>query len=162
MRPSEVTWAEVGQAAYSLRVQCSSRLVGKTLVAYGLNGSKKCSKQVAAILPKVREVDEGMSPYLQNRIREAHPELCFAMMNGGKPMAFKKRKKSGQSERLSLLLRYFPDVNKNLNIVPGARVDVLDAYACLWTAQRIINKRAISFPKDAIQDAVGLRMEIVA
>ena len=38
-----------------------------------------------------------------------------------------------------------------LNIIPGARVDVIDAYACLWTAQRITANKAISFPEDAVR-----------
>lgn len=57
---------------------------------------KKCSKQVAGILPKIREVDRGMTPTMQHRVREGHPELCFAMMKQGKPMSFNKRTKQGQ------------------------------------------------------------------
>ena len=123
---------------------------------------KKCSKQVAAILPKIREVDKAMTGDLQQRIREGHPEISFAMMNGGRPMTFPKKTKKGQSERLDLLASYFSNIKKHLQTVPGASVDVLDAYACLWTAQRVATNRSKSFPKDRIQDAVGLNMEIVA
>ena len=34
---------------------------------------KKCSKQVAGILPKILEVDEEMTPGTQHRVREGHP-----------------------------------------------------------------------------------------
>jgi predicted RNase H-like nuclease len=38
--------------------------------------------------------------------------------------------------------------------------DVLDAYACAWTAARIFRGGAISFPADVPVDAKGLRMAI--
>lgn len=123
---------------------------------------KRCSKQVAAILPKIREVNEAMTAYLQHRIREGHPELSFAMMNERRPLAFKKKTREGQLERIKLLLNYFPDIENHLQTIPGARVDILDAYACLWTAQRVTTNQSISFPKLGLQHAVGLKMEIVA
>ncbi len=123
---------------------------------------KKCSKQVAAILPKIREVDEAMTGDLQQRIREGHPEISFAMMNDGRPMTFPKKTKEGQSERLDLLVPYFPDIQRHLQAVRGASVDILDAYSCLWTAQRVATNQSKSFPKDRIQDTVGLYMKIVA
>jgi predicted RNase H-like nuclease len=123
---------------------------------------KRCSKQVAAILPKIREVDEAMTVDLQQRIREGHPELAFAMMNGGRPLAFKKKTKSGQSERFDLLVPYFPDIENHLIAIPRAKVDILDAYACLWTARRAVTNHSKTFPTYTIQDAMGLKMEIVA
>ena len=114
---------------------------------------KKCSKQVAGILPKIREVDEGMTPTTQHRVREGHPELGFAMMNQEKAMTFNKRTKQGQEERLSLLLRHFPDIPKQLLVVSGARTDIIDAYACLWTARRVAQGKAVSLTTDREVDS---------
>lgn len=125
--------------------------------------SKKCSKQVAAILPKIREVDAAMTGELQCRIREGHPEVSFFMMNCEKPVASPKRMRQGRSERLALLLPSFPDIERNLQGKPKAIwVDILDAYACLWTAKRVATNQSKSFPQGRIQDGVGLIMEIVA
>jgi len=124
---------------------------------------KKCSKQVAAILPKIREVDKAMSGDLQKRIREGHPEVSFFMMNRERPVASKKKTRQGKSERLALLVPCFPDIKWNLQVKPRALwVDILDAYACLWTAKRIATNQSKSFPQDSTQDGVGLIMEIVA
>lgn len=124
---------------------------------------KKCSKQVVAILPKIREVDEVMTGDFQKRIREGHPEVSFFMMNRERPVASRKKTTQGKLERLTLLLPSFPDIEKNLQSKPRAVwVDILDAYACLWTAKRIATNESKSFPRDRIQDGVGLIMEIVA
>jgi predicted RNase H-like nuclease len=123
---------------------------------------KKCSKQVAGILPKIREVDEGMTPATQHRVREGHPELCFAMMNQGKPMSFNKRTKQGQEERLSLLLRHFPDIPMQLRGISRARTDIIDAYACLWTARRVAQGKMVSLTADTEVDSKGLKAEIIA
>jgi predicted RNase H-like nuclease len=122
---------------------------------------KKCSKQVAGILPKIREVDREMTPTMQHRVREGHPELCFAMMNQGKPMKFNKRTKEGQEERLSLLLRHFPDISMQLQGISGARTDIIDAYACLWTARRAAYGKALSLTADTEVDSNGLKAEII-
>ncbi len=124
---------------------------------------KKCSKQVVAILSKIREVDEAMSGDLQKRIREGHPEMSFFMMNRERPVASRKKTTQGKLERFNLLASSFPDIEKNLQGKPrGVWVDILDAYACLWTAKRIATNESKSFPQDRIQDGVGLIMEIVA
>ena len=123
---------------------------------------KKCSKQVAAILPKIREVDGVMTRDLQKRIREGHPEVSFFMMNRERPLAAGKKTRQGKSERLALLVPWFSDIKKNLQVKPRALwIDILDAYACLWTAKRIATNQSKSFPQDKIQDSVGLIMEIV-
>jgi predicted RNase H-like nuclease len=122
---------------------------------------KKCSKQVAGILPKIREVDREITPTMQHRVHEGHPELCFAMMNQGKPMSFNKRTKQGQDERLSLLLHHFPDISMQLRTVSGARTDIIDAYACLWTARRVAYGKAVSLTVDTEVDSKGLKAEIM-
>jgi hypothetical protein len=43
---------------------------------------KKVSKQIFHIFPKMREIDALITPELQARIVEVHPELAFWAMNG--------------------------------------------------------------------------------
>lgn len=112
------------------------------------------SKQAFNLLPKIREVDDVMTPALQARVCEAHPELSLATL-AGRPMAHPKRTAAGVAERMAALgLSAVPRV-------PGAGIDdVLDAYAVLWTAKRVqrADERRLG---DGAVDAKGLRMEIV-
>ena len=123
---------------------------------------KKCSKQTAGILPKIREVDAEMTPQLQRRIREGHPEVSFAMMNNRRPMTFSKKTQQGKDDRRALLAHHFPDLTDHLTEIPGAIIDILDAYACLWTARRIVRDQGKCFPGDIERDSLGLAAEIVA
>ncbi|HEY8746035.1 MAG TPA: DUF429 domain-containing protein, partial [Chloroflexota bacterium] len=41
---------------------------------------KAVSQQLFALLPKIRAVDALMSPALQTRVRECHPEVAFAIL----------------------------------------------------------------------------------
>jgi predicted RNase H-like nuclease len=54
------------------------------------------TKQVFGLVPKLREVHDAMTPDLQLRIREVHPELSFAVMNGGEPLGSSKRWKKAR------------------------------------------------------------------
>jgi predicted RNase H-like nuclease len=44
---------------------------------------RKVSKQCFHLFPKIREIDALMTPALQGRVFEWHPELAFWAMNGG-------------------------------------------------------------------------------
>lgn len=123
---------------------------------------KRCSKQAAAIIPKILEVDEAMNPDLQGRVLECHPEASFTVMNGNVALRFGKLSKEGRDERLRLLARHFIDIESHLSAVPGAISDILDAYACLWTARRVLCGCARRFPSTPQIDECGLRMEILA
>ncbi|TMA74578.1 MAG: DUF429 domain-containing protein [Deltaproteobacteria bacterium] len=95
----------------------------------------QCSVQLWNILEKIREVDASMKPALQRRVREAHPEVSFALLNGG-PLRYPKKQAAGETERRLLLRPVFGEVPR----VPGtARDDVLDAYVLLWSARRVLH-----------------------
>ena len=47
---------------------------------------KKVSKQCFHLFPKMREIDRLMTPALEARVFEAHPELGFWRLNGERPM----------------------------------------------------------------------------
>jgi len=64
---------------------------------------RRLNKQSFNISPKVREVDELMKPGKQERVREAHPELSFASLNGGLAVTANKKTKAGREQRWRLL-----------------------------------------------------------
>ena len=83
----------------------------------------------------MREVDELLRsrPRLKRIVYEAHPELAFARMNGGKPVLAKKRKPDGYAERRRLLAEH--GFACPVDRLPGAaRDDILDAIAVCRTA----------------------------
>jgi predicted RNase H-like nuclease len=122
------------------------------------------SKQCHALFPKMREVDEVLTPERQERVREIHPELCFRAMNGGNAVAMGKRTKEGADVRYGLLWdQGYRVPDELLRRWPKSMVapdDILDAYAACWTAQRIAEGQAIRIPDSPALDAKGLRMEM--
>ena len=132
---------------------------------------RRISKQCFNLFPKIREVDALMTPALQARVGECHPEAAFWAMNGCRPLAEPKKVKSrphppGLEARRALLeANGFPGGFLREWHFPSTRVgpdDVLDACACAWTAGRIAEGRAVRFPDDPPRDGRGLRMEIWA
>jgi predicted RNase H-like nuclease len=122
------------------------------------------SKQCFGIFPKIREVDQLMTPDLQQRVREIHPELGFSALNGGFPLGHAKRTPEGRAERLDLLVRagFAPLLAQMLGTrLEGAEPDdLLDACAACWSARRIAEGRAERIPPDPRRDAKGLSMQI--
>jgi predicted RNase H-like nuclease len=121
---------------------------------------KGISVQTWAIIPKIKEADGEISPTLQARVREGHPEVSFSVMNGGDPIPFKKVSMPGREARLELLTAYFPEVRSNVQKYPRWREDVIDGYAMLWTARRIQQALAIALPESPFKDNRGLSMQI--
>ncbi|MFM9943565.1 MAG: DUF429 domain-containing protein [Hyphomicrobiaceae bacterium] len=129
------------------------------------------SKQTFNLFPKMREVDRLLTPELQRRVIECHPEAAFVQMNGGVALDLAKKIKSRPSEpglalRRDLLERAgFP--RALLDVKPGRVADagpddLLDACACAWTAARVRSGTAMRFPADPPLDQRGLRQEIWA
>lgn len=132
---------------------------------------RKVSKQCFMLFPKIREIDAVITPGLQSRIWEVHPELCFWAMNGGQPVPLAKKIKSrpnpgGMALRRDLLARSgFPIDRLQHPSWPKSQVaedDILDACACAWSAARIARSEHISLPAEPDFDARGLRMQISA
>lgn len=136
-------------------------------------GGKGIHQQAFRIAPKILEVDQVLNPDLQQRVREAHPELAFLALTGG-PLQASKHSPQGRSLRKSLLLQGYAQVG----IVPSqmeaaiaafhqstprrwaGEADILDALALAWTAWRILQGMARRIPSHPPTDARGLRMEI--
>jgi predicted RNase H-like nuclease len=128
------------------------------------------SIQAFNILPKIREVDRVMTPALQHRVYEAHPELAFQAL-AGQPLQNRKKTVAGREARLRVLDHIpgplFHRIRAAFERILGAckRADVapddlLDAYVLMWTARRIWCAQAHRVPRSPQYDARGLRMEI--
>ena len=132
------------------------------------NGGKRISRQVFNILRKIREVDDLMAPAVQAWVREAHPEVTFALLWPADGPLHGKKRAAGEMERLAILQHLVPtfDLGAERERVGHngvARDDLVDAVACLVTAHRVKHHRAIVLPRgDPPLDSRGLRMEIVA
>lgn len=114
------------------------------------------SVQSFNLLGRIAELDVLIDPSLQDRVVESHPELAFARLHRGAPLATSKRTPHGLLERARLL---------GVDTVPtpprGARADdVLDALALVHTARRIADGSAERLGDPHARDERGLRMEI--
>lgn len=119
------------------------------------------NQQTFHLFKKMREVDELLrsQPRLKRIVYEAHPELAFTRMNGGKPVLSKKRQPDGFMERLKLLrkhgFKWKPEP-----MTGAARDDVLDAIAVCRTATLIATGAASRLGPARARDSHGLPMNI--
>ena len=98
-------------------------------------------------------------PRLKRIVYEAHPELAFARMNGGKPVLSKKRQPDGYAERRKLLARH--GLKTKVDRLSGAaRDDILDAIAVCRTATLIAAGTATCLGPTDERDRHGLPMNI--
>ena len=122
------------------------------------------SQQCFGIAPKIREVDRAMTPELQARVREVHPEISFQVMNHGAALTHPKRTLEGRAERLELAARGgFAPLLAQVLCAPLAGAgpdDLLDACAACWSARRIAEGLGEPLPREPRLDARGLRMAI--
>jgi predicted RNase H-like nuclease len=128
---------------------------------------KRISKQAWGIVGKVREVDEELRalPRLRERVREVHPEVSFQAWSGA-AMRFRKTSRRGREERRRLVDRYFgpaayESVRDQFLVKDVGHDDILDAFAALWSAERILRGASSSLPEVPPIDRLELRMEIV-
>ena len=118
--------------------------------------------QAYGIYAKVAEVDALMrsSEEARRTVVEVHPEVSFAVWHG-EPIVAKKKTPEGAAIRRALVEAEFgpvpPHPYRRKDLAPD---DVLDAFAALWTARRIVAGEARAFGGET--DAEGLPMRIVA
>ncbi len=124
------------------------------------------SRQAWNITPKIREIDALMTPALQARIIEGHPELAFTRL-GGTPCRFAKRTTEGRTERLAILEACDIDAAALLRVARSrhplkrdfADDDLFDSCALSLTAEAVFNNCARRMG-DGARDSRGLLMEI--
>jgi predicted RNase H-like nuclease len=61
------------------------------------------AQQAFHIRERIKAVDDLMTPEHQQGILEGHPEVCFVVLNGGRPLQAGKKSAEGIAERLALL-----------------------------------------------------------
>jgi predicted RNase H-like nuclease len=135
---------------------------------------RKLSRQAYGILHKIQEVDAGLraDPALLERVVEVHPEVSFALWNGGTPMAARKVRVAGRDARLRLVDAAWPGAYAaavaalprriaELQGRPYAPDDLIDAFAALWSARRVAADHAVRFPDGpAPRDGAGIPARI--
>ncbi len=134
--------------------------------AYGKARGAGLSRQAWNIAPKIRELDALMTPALQDRIVEGHPELAFTRL-GGQPCSHSKRTEAGKQERLQRLDAHGVPGAALLQAArdrhPARRVfaddDLIDACALALTAEARLHGASWRMG-DGVRDARGLLMEI--
>lgn len=112
-----------------------------------------------ALRDAVAQVDELLQRHheLRERVYEVHPEVSFAHWSQGAALA-SKRSPEGRDARRALVRAHFGEVPPPPR---GAREDdLLDAFAALWTAERIASGHSQSLG-DGHPDLTGLPMRIV-
>ncbi len=126
------------------------------------------SRQSWGIAPRIREVDRALraDTRRQETLRESHPELGFAALNGGEAVARSKHQYAGIRQRLDLLRNHVKEIDGLLeNWVPArsgiGADDVLDAAVMAVHARLGVRSGITSLPVHAEYDAAGLRMEMV-
>ena len=124
-------------------------------VARALDG-RAISRQAWSLRNKILEVD-GWLASAPCPVQEVHPEVSFSLLAGA-PIAASKRTWAGQSaRRRSLELAGIP-VPSDLGPSGVAGVgadDVLDAAVVAWSARRIAEGVARSFPDPPVRGADG-------
>jgi predicted RNase H-like nuclease len=128
---------------------------------------KRMSKQAWGIVDRIRAVDRELRarPDLQPRVREVHPEVSFCAWNGA-AMRSNKKSTAGREQRRRLVNEVFGadayDAARARFLARDvAHDDILDAFATLWSAERILRGESCSLPESPLLDDFGLRMEIV-
>jgi len=129
---------------------------------------KKLSKQTWMIVPKIRELDDLLAaePPARGRIREMHPEVCFAAL-AGEPIRDGKATPDGQARRLEVLEAAGAPARAILAEALArwrrrevTADDVIDAIAGARTALAGPGGLA-TIPAEPGRDARGLPMEMV-
>ena len=127
------------------------------------NGFGGISKQIWNIRPKILEIDKSITCSGQDRVHEAHPELAFARLNGGKPLASKHTAEGLAVRRRLLGAAGFDSLDKWLGELRGMGAkadDLFDACARVLTARHLLLGTAVVLPAKAERDPRGLRMSI--
>jgi predicted RNase H-like nuclease len=130
------------------------------------------SQQTWHIAAKIRELDRALTaaPGLCERLLEAHPELCFWGLAGGRPMAHNKRTPQGQAERVRVLQALEPACVAHMATLRGehpraalATDDIADATVLAVTAAAALGSDACRRRLPAVpeHDALGLPMALL-
>lgn len=148
----QAVYAETGEK----QIEANRKALGKSL-----------SKQTMAIIPKMRELDQFLDKHRNyaNAIKESHPEVCFARLNGTVVMT-KKDEDEGLAQRVVILEKYLPEltvsyVKQKAKILKCTADDIVDAIVLAVTANLNDQGLCEAIPENVMEDAKGLRMQMV-
>lgn len=126
----------------------------------------KLSAQTIAIIPKMRELDEFLHshPQYMNVIKESHPEVCFARLNGAVVMS-KKAQYDGMEERVQILRKYLPQVDNGFVTAQAKKWkcnadDIIDVLCLAVTANLCSQGKGEVIPEKPMEDDTGLLMQM--
>ncbi len=148
-RANSVFWAPlhavlgVDRGAFSTHREAYAEARRVSMRASG--GRHSISAQSFMLVPKIRDVDAIASA--DARVYEAHPEVSFAEIAGGRALPSKKTW-DGLMQRRALLSAAGLAIPALVGEASrrGAADDIVDAVACAWTAARIARGEARSLP----------------
>ncbi len=127
---------------------------------------RSLSKQTIGIIPKIREVDEFLlaNEEYMNVIRESHPEVCFARLNG--EVLMNKKLEKGITDRVQVLSMFLQDLSKDYVEKSAEKLvcepdDILDAVCLAVTANLDAQGRTGIIPENPSTDDKGLKMQMV-
>lgn len=149
------------------RAALSARSYREASAANFKRSGRRITIQGWNITPKIAEVDLFLrqTPAARGRVRESHPEVCFAALTS-RPMNFSKKSNEGFRERLAILQPLVPDsgymgekalAQCHRRIL--GRDDIVDALV-LAICAAMGPQRLASLPALPPSDAHGLPMEI--
>jgi predicted RNase H-like nuclease len=121
------------------------------------------SKQIWNIRPKIKEIDKRIAPSDQGRIVEAHPELAFARLNGGRPLDSKHTRGGLLARQVILRRAGFTNLDGWLQQLRGRGAkadDLFDACVLVLTARNILRGDGREVPAQEQRDSRGLKMAI--
>ena len=80
-------------------------------------------------------------------------------------MSYKKKSNDGKAERRNLVAKHFgaeviEEIRAKYLVKCVSHDDIYDAFAALWTAERIFAGKAGVIPDPSPRDAMGLHMEM--
>jgi predicted RNase H-like nuclease len=129
---------------------------------------RRVGAQAWAIYAKIRQMDEWLrsSKKGRSRVREVHPEVSFWAMRGGHAFQESKKSREGRAARRATIRRWlgagvFERARAGYTKKDVADDDILDAFAALWTAERIERGLARTLPERPPRDSRRLPMQIV-
>ena len=126
---------------------------------------KGVTKQAWELYTRIKEFDEILSrdPIARRIIYEVHPEVSFMAWNGGTAIVKNKKSDLGKSIRAKLVNEHFG--RDAFRIVRDEHRkglvsdhDINDAFAALWSTERIHNGTFHVIPNPPIIDSKGLQM----
>lgn len=131
---------------------------------------RRVGAQAWALYPKIRDVDAWLreSASARRAVYEVHPEVSFWHWNGGVPFVASKKSQAGHAQRRALVEQHYGrGIAARARAETEPRVtwladdDILDAFAALYTAERIARGEHATLPEAPPRDAAGLPMRIV-